>query len=261
MDDRSGRQSLLFINSVIGSLVLISGIYLAALLKAESRILTSLFDRLVLHVFFLAVISLWVIWLLLIIVRFTQFRIGNLVYVLKWFLFFIYYPLGRAVSALFGIKRESYQTAFLNFQNGLIHTYGRLFRRILLLLPHCLQYHECRIRITRNINDCADCGDCDICRLKDLSQTHDLQVGIANGGTLARKIVQDTLPDAIIAVACQRDLTDGVRESWRYPVYGILNDRPFGPCFDTKVDVQHVSDIIKHLTGSTTEDTEKHRSK
>jgi len=114
-------------------------------------------------------------------------------------------------------------------------------------LPHCLQFHDCRIRITRDIKDCEQCGRCDICNLKQLSEVYDISVGIANGGTLARKIVHDAKPDVIIAVACHRDLTDGVRESWKYPVYAILNERPHGPCFDTRVDVNQVNNIIEAI--------------
>jgi hypothetical protein len=49
----------------------------------------------------------------------------------------------------------------------------------------------------------------------------------------------------IIAVACHRDLTDGVRDSWRYPVYAVLNERPKGPCFETTVSASTIEFAIK----------------
>jgi hypothetical protein len=50
----------------------------------------------------------------------------------------------------------------------------------------------------------------------------------------------DKRPDMIIAVACDRDLTSGIQDTYPIPVFGILNKRPNGPCYDTDVDVDLV---------------------
>ena len=47
-------------------------------------------------------------------------------------------------------------------------------------------------------------------------------------------------PNIIIAVACERDLTSGIQDSYPIPVFGVLHRRPFGPCFDTDVDLELV---------------------
>ena len=47
-------------------------------------------------------------------------------------------------------------------------------------------------------------------------------------------------PEIIIGVACERDLTSGIQDSYPIPVFGILNKRPFGPCYDTDVDLDLV---------------------
>jgi hypothetical protein len=44
----------------------------------------------------------------------------------------------------------------------------------------------------------------------------------------------------IIGVACERDLTSGIQDSFPIPVFGILNKRPHGPCFDTDIDLEIV---------------------
>ena len=44
----------------------------------------------------------------------------------------------------------------------------------------------------------------------------------------------------IIGVACERDLTSGIQDTYPIPVFGILNKRPFGPCYDTDVNLQLV---------------------
>jgi hypothetical protein len=51
-------------------------------------------------------------------------------------------------------------------------------------------------------------------------------------------------PEAIVAVACELDLTTGILDSYPLPVIGVLNERPHGPCINTKVDIQKVKDAI-----------------
>ena len=69
----------------------------------------------------------------------------------------------------------------------------------------------------------------------------------ATGGTLARQFVKTIMPKAIIAVACERDLTSGIQDVFPLPVIGVLNERPFGPCFNTRVDISKVEDTIKYF--------------
>src|SRR5574341_356597 len=72
---------------------------------------------------------------------------------------------------------------------------------------------------------------------------------VATGGTLARRRVAEAKPQAIIAVACERDLTSGIQDAYPLPVIGILNDRPFGPCFNTSVDIAKVAEALEFLAG------------
>jgi hypothetical protein len=74
-----------------------------------------------------------------------------------------------------------------------------------------------------------------------------MKIAIATGGTLARKIIVDTKPRCIIAVACQRDLVDGLMDVFPIPVYGILNIRPHGPCINTTLDVSIISNFLNHF--------------
>ncbi|MFO7659877.1 MAG: DUF116 domain-containing protein [Candidatus Cloacimonadaceae bacterium] len=244
------RSGLLSVFPLLVSicLLVLTAVLTLFIVRLQSRVFVSRFDRTSLDILIIIVLTLSFVWLLILLLDSFGLSVRKLYRPLKWLLFFVYYPLGRALSWIFRIRKESYQTSFLSFQNRMFlsHAVFSEQSRLLLLLPHCLQFHDCKIRITRDISDCAECGKCDICNLKQLGTGNDLQVGIANGGTLARKIVHDARPDIIIAVACHRDLTDGVRESWKYPVYAILNERPNGPCFDTRVDVGLVENIIRN---------------
>ena len=68
---------------------------------------------------------------------------------------------------------------------------------------------------------------------------------MATGGSLARKLIQDKNPNVIVAVACHRDLLDGLRDAWRYPVYAVLNERPNGPCHETTVSIASIEFAIQ----------------
>ncbi len=110
--------------------------------------------------------------------------------------------------------------------------------QVLLLLPHCIQNAECSYRLTLNTDFCIRCGKCPMSKILELRDEWGFSVVIATGGTIARKIVVERSPKLILAVACERDLTSGIQDTYPLPVYGIINQRPFGPCFNTLVDIE-----------------------
>jgi len=59
----------------------------------------------------------------------------------------------------------------------------------------------------------------------------------------------ETRPDLIIAVACERDLTSGIQDTAPLPVYGVFNQRPFGPCLNTQVAIDRVEAVLKEISG------------
>lgn len=117
---------------------------------------------------------------------------------------------------------------------------------IFILVPHCLQNNECTIKITSNIDNCAMCGRCNITDILKISKKYGIDVVVATGGTVARSEIIKRKPKAIISVACERDLASGIADVTGIPVIGILNDRPFGPCKNTRVDVKKMEEVIIH---------------
>ncbi len=149
------------------------------------------------------------------------------------------FPLLVLVGKCVGISKERVQRSFIAINNQLVVAEARLVqpRKLLILLPQCLQNHDCDVRITGSVENCKACGRCKIKNLVELSHRYHVSIAVATGGTLARKIVVDKRPQMIIGVACERDLTSGIQDTYPLPVYGILNKRPHGPCFDTDVDL------------------------
>lgn len=164
----------------------------------------------------------------------------------------VIFPVLIVVGKLFGISKERVQHAFVEVNNGLVMAQiGRTRpERLLLLMPHCLQNYDCTVKITGNVDNCKRCGNCQIRDLVELAETYQVGLSVATGGTIARRIVVEKKPQIIIAVACERDLTSGIQDSYPVPVYGIFNRRPYGPCFNTQVDLTTVKRAMVHfLTG------------
>jgi len=51
----------------------------------------------------------------------------------------------------------------------------------------------------------------------NLAEKYGVDLAVATGGTIARRIVVETHPDLIIAVACERDLTSGIQDTTPLP--------------------------------------------
>ncbi|AFS78690.1 putative membrane protein [Gottschalkia acidurici 9a] len=157
------------------------------------------------------------------------------------------YPLLITVAKLLGKDKDSIRRMHANINNKLVKTkYIKSNRdKILILLPHCLQNDKCAIKITNNIENCKSCGKCDIGDILKLKEKYGINIVVATGGTLAREWIKRIRPKCIIAVACERDLSSGINDVKHIPVMGVLNDRPNGPCFNTKIDVEKIEEAIK----------------
>ena len=158
----------------------------------------------------------------------------------------VLFPLMILMGKLVGIPKEKVRQSFVELNNHLIRSNGHRLRpdKLLILLPHCIQDFDCEIKITGNIRNCRGCGKCEIKDLIELSDQYHLKIAVATGGTLARRIVLENRPEAIVAVACELDLTTGIQDTYPIPVIGILNERPNGPCINTKVNIEKVRRAI-----------------
>lgn len=150
--------------------------------------------------------------------------------------------LGRCL----GISKDTIRQSFVAMNNSLVASQKLAVQpdRILILLPHCLQLSECDIKVTGGIEKCLRCGRCDIKGLAELAERYRIDISVATGGTLARKVIVEKRPKLVIAVACERDLTSGIKDCYPLPVIGIFNDRPNGPCFNTVVDTAKIEQAL-----------------
>lgn len=173
----------------------------------------------------------------------------------------VFYPLGMVIGAFSKGGKERLQLAVVDINNRLVRSEwkGRRNGRgrdpiperptLLLLLPHCLQVSECDIRLTYNVGNCKRCGRCEMKDLLGVADEKGIEIFVATGGTIARRIVKEVMPDVIVAVACERDLSSGIADTYPLPVLGITNDRPFGPCRNTRVDLEKVKEALIFFGG------------
>lgn len=157
----------------------------------------------------------------------------------------VYYPLLMLLGAFMKGKKSRFQTHIIRLNNALVRRNSHSAKKILLLLPHCIQNSKCDIRLTFDLFKCKRCGQCKVRDLIELAERNEISISLATGGTIARKVVKEIRPDAIVAVACERDLSSGIVDTYPIPVIGIENQRPFGPCIDTTVDLEKVRDAVE----------------
>jgi len=138
-------------------------------------------------------------------------------------------PMVMRLGERFGISRDQMSNSFIKFSNSLTRLAKKNFKtsKMLVLLPHCLQ---------KSVRK----------RLMELGEKYNIRIFIAPGGSIARKIIFEQKPRAIIAIACERDLILGIKDVFlNIPVLGIPNRRPEGPCKNTTVDFSEVENAIK----------------
>lgn len=161
----------------------------------------------------------------------------------------LFLPLMVLLGKAIGIKKESIMLSFVSVNNELVQAEAGRYKPedILLLMPHCLQNSKCDRRLTYDINNCKRCGKCPIAGLLDIHDKYGVNLAIATGGTIARRIVVQMRPRMIIAVACYRDLASGIQDTYPLPVFGVLNERPHGPCLDTNVQIYLLEEALQRF--------------
>ncbi len=161
-------------------------------------------------------------------------------------------PLMEAVGRLLHIPADRVRRSFIKVNNEIVLSSGLhcTAAETLVLLPHCIQASHCPHRLTHRLENCRRCGRCPISALIALRDHWGVRLAVAVGGSVARRIVVQTRPRLIIAVACERDLAAGIQDTAPLPVFGILNRRPHGPCLDTEVNVTTVEAALRHFIGT-----------
>lgn len=132
------------------------------------------------------------------------------------------FPGARNVAKALGGHESAMGRSFLIVQNNLVRAWrqGKVSENVLVLLPHCL---ESSVRA----------------RIQEVLKRYRCKARIVGGGSEALQAIEEEKPDALVAVACERDLVTGVTDlGGRLPwVLAVPNIQRHGPCKRTDVRV------------------------
>ncbi len=168
------------------------------------------------------------------------------------------YPFALRLGVLLGLEPMRIQQSFIAVNNQLVR--ARQLRvapdQLLVLVPHCVQRSTCPHKITVNVDNCHRCGRCVMTELLRLRDSFGVYLGVATGGTAARRFLDLYRPRMVVAVACERDLISGIQDAHGIPVWGITNERPHGPCLDTCVAPARLEAAIRMFVRGICPDTD-----
>ena len=127
------------------------------------------------------------------------------------------------------------------------------YERRVLLLPHCLRpSNDCPGKMTKQGMNCEGCTITE-CAIHQLRSTADEMgyggVCVAPGGRLAIRFLVQHQPAAVIAIACDKELEEGIeavtQTEWKgeQPIVVTFPLSEDG-CVDTVVDVDAAQEII-----------------
>ncbi len=75
---------------------------------------------------------------------------------------------------------------------------------------------------------------------------YQIPVFVATRGQLARRVIRERRPRAVVAVACERDMVSGLHDvAGKVPVLGLTLTLPNGPCKDTRLDLGRLEEWVR----------------
>jgi hypothetical protein len=116
---------------------------------------------------------------------------------------------------------------------------------LLVLFSRCLQRSDCDRQLAENLVNCRRCGRCPVTRFLDLAEKYGIQVFIATGGRQASERARQPGIKAIVAVACEKELRQGIFASLPKAVFAQTITWPHGPCKDTAIEIDAVEEAVR----------------
>ena len=142
------------------------------------------------------------------------------------------FPLIRIIGRILSIPSIKIEQSFLRMHNRIVRQYGESgsINNLLVLLPHCLE---------RGIRE----------KLNQETESYPCVVRVVGGGSQARAVVEDVNPQAILAVACEKDLVSGVVElCGEIPmILAVPNIQSHGPCNSTEIHMQEFRTALEYF--------------
>ncbi len=137
------------------------------------------------------------------------------------------------VARAFG-KRDWVEHAAIDIYNTLAERRGRRVVKgeLLVLIPRCLSKQA-------------------LDGVLEIAGRYEVPVFVATRGQLARRVIRERRPRAVVAVACERDMMTGLRDvAGKLPVLGLTMQLPNGPCRDAAIDLGQMERWVQGLVAA-----------
>ncbi|HUL48769.1 MAG TPA: DUF116 domain-containing protein [Gemmatimonadales bacterium] len=134
------------------------------------------------------------------------------------------------VSRAFG-RRDQVEHAAIDVYDTLAERRGRKVGKgeLLVLIPRCLSKQA-------------------LDGVLAIAGRYEVPVFVATRGQLARRVIRERRPRAVVAVACERDMMTGLRDvAGKLPVLGLTMQLPNGPCRDAFIDLDVMERWVRSL--------------
>lgn len=132
------------------------------------------------------------------------------------------------VANRFG-RRDWVENAAVKVYNTLALTRSRKVGKgeLLLLIPRCLSKET-------------------LDGVLGIAGKYGVPVFVATRGQLARRVIRERRPRAVVAVACERDMVSGLHDvAGKVPVLGLTMTLPSGPCKDARVNLSQLEEWVR----------------
>jgi len=137
------------------------------------------------------------------------------------------------IARAFG-KRDWVEHAAIDVYNTLAERRGRTVGKgeLLVLIPRCLSKQA-------------------LDGVLEIAGRYEVPVFVATRGQLARRVIRERRPRAVVAVACERDMMTGLRDvAGKLPVLGLTMQLPNGPCRDATIDLGQMERWVQGLVAA-----------
>jgi uncharacterized protein len=132
------------------------------------------------------------------------------------------------VADRFG-RRDWVENASVKVYNALALLRGRKVGKgeMLLLIPRCLSKET-------------------LDGVLGIAGRYGVPVFVATRGQLARRVIRERRPRAVVAVACERDMVSGLHDvAGKVPVLGLTMTLPSGPCKDAGLNLVQLEEWVR----------------
>ncbi len=142
------------------------------------------------------------------------------------------------------LDEETYDRVYVNLKNNALkEEVAKVpFENRIVLVPQCLRHPEdCEAEMGEYGYKCEHCGNCEIDDI--VSEADELgysDLFIVPGSSMAKNLLKEKNPEAVLAVACHPELVEGFEAGHVFDI--PINGVPLGKegCVDTEVDVNKV---------------------